>query len=231
MYRLMLIDDDSEILQLNYKSFVERGFSVRCARSGGEGLAALAESGADCVLLDVMMPDIDGFEVCRRIRAVSSVPVIFITGRVSEDDKVEGLLTGADDYIEKPYSFRELEARVLACLRRAAAVPDGRISFPPLEIDVAGHNAFCEGENLYLSNQEYDLLHMLASSGGGLVTYEQIGVRLWGSFRQEDRRAIMMGVSRLRKKLECHPLAARMIETVWSKGYRFTGKRGGPGRD
>jgi len=225
MYKLLIIDDDRDLLQLHLKHFTERGFLTRCALSAKEGLEIFQEFEPDCVLLDVMMPNIDGFEVCRRIRKVSSVPIIFLTGRVTEDDKVKGLLLGGDDYVEKPYSFRELEARVLVNSKRGASIPDDRLSFPPMEIDVIGHHVFCDGENLNLSNQEYDLLYILATSGGSLVTYEQIGEHMWGSYREEDRRTIMVGVSRVRKKLEHNSITARMIETVWSQGYRFVGKK------
>ena len=230
MYKLLMIDDDNEMLEINAKNFTERGYDVRCAKTAKAGLWFLEAFQPDCILLDVMMPGIDGFETCKRIRKQSQVPIIFLTGRVSEDDKISGLLMGADDYMEKPYSLRELEARILVNIRRGAvseATTSGnRLSFPPLEIDLISHTACCDGEDLGLSKQEFGILYFLASSGGTPVTYEQIGNRIWGSYRPEDRRSVMVNVSRLRKKLEFYPATARLIETVWSQGYRFTGTKG-----
>lgn len=226
MYQLLIVDDDKEVLALNHSSFEDAGFSVRCATSAKECFQILSAFSPDCILLDVMMPGMNGFEVCKKIREMSSVPIIFLTGRVSEDDKINGLLLGADDYIEKPYSFRELEARVRANIRRNSDVHSEELSFPPLRIDIRAHQAFCGEINLNVSPQEYDLLHMLATSGGRIVTYEEIGNWIWGTYMESDRQAIMVAVSRLRKKLEANPVTARMIETVWTKGYRFTGKKG-----
>lgn len=226
-YKVLMIDDDSEVLALNERSLAAGGFDVRCATSAKEGLALFDAFIPDCVLLDVMMPGVSGFQVCRDLRARSRVPIIFLTGRVSESDKVNGFLLGADDYIEKPYSLKELEVRILANIRRAAPSRiEGRLSYPPLEIDVENHRAFCDGEDLLLSRQEYDLLYMMATSDGRPVTYEEIGERVWDGYLPTMRRTVMVSMSRLRKKLEINPLAARMIETVWSKGYRFIGKRG-----
>jgi DNA-binding response OmpR family regulator len=229
MHTLLLVDDDREMLEITARSFQESGYAVYTAENAGKLLELLRSVSPDCVILDVMMPGIDGFEACRRIRERSDVPVIFLTGRESEDDKVDGLLLGADDYVVKPFSQRELEARVRILLRRAApaapSVPDA-LSFPPLEIDIVRHRVLCDGEDLYLTSREYSILYLLAVSDGKVVTYEDIGVALWGSYRSGDRSSVMVGVSRLRKKLETNPAAARMIETVWTTGYKFTGMRG-----
>jgi len=227
MYKLLLIDDDHEMLEITSASFREKGYSVRTMTDGRNAVAFIRSRAPDCVVLDVMMPGTDGFEVCENIRKVSSVPVIFLTGRVSEEDKVGGLLMGADDYIEKPFSFRELEARVQVSIRRTQAVVPGKLLFPPLEIDIEGHRALCDGEDLHLTAQEYDLLYYFATSEKDTITYNDIGVRVWGSYREQDRRSIMVMVSRLRKKLAPNPVTNRMIETVWTEGYRFTGRKAG----
>jgi len=227
MYKLLLIDDDYEMLDITSASFREKGYAVYAMTSGKSAAAFIRKNEPDCVILDVMMPGIDGFKVCEKIRKVSSVPIIFLTGRVSEEDKVDGLLMGADDYIEKPFSFRELEARVQVSIRRMHTAAPGKLLFPPLEIDIEGHRALCDGDDLHLTAQEYDLLYYFATSGKETITYEDIGVRVWGSYREMDRRSIMVMVSRLRKKLASNPVTARMIETVWTEGYRFTGKKAG----
>ena len=226
MSSLLLIDDDLEMLEITSANFRDKGYTVYTANSAGKGLRLLKETPPDCVLLDIMMPSQDGFEVCRRIRMNSNVPVIFLTGRISEDDKVSGLLLGADDYVEKPFGFRELEARVQAAIRRLASVETpGVLSFPPLEIVLAERRAYCTGRDLNLTAREYCLLHMMAVSNGEVVTYEEIGKQIWGLYREEDRGAVMVNMSRLRKKLENNPVTARMIETVWATGYKFLGRR------
>lgn len=228
MHTLLLIDDDREMLEITSSNFRDKEYTVYTANSGVGGLRLFEQTKPDCVILDIMMPDTNGFEVCRRIRKTSNVPVIFLTGRISEDDKVSGLLLGADDYVEKPFGFRELEARVQTAIRRAAPAATGAsgiLSFPPLEIDITAHRATCAGEDLYLTAREYSLLYMLAISGGEVVTYEDIGKQIWGSYREDDRGTVMVSVSRLRKKMENNPVTAQMIETVWSIGYKFVGRR------
>jgi len=225
MSKLLLIDDDSEMLEITAAGFREAGYTVTVIECGENAVTFIRENPPDCVILDVMLPGLDGFAVCKAIRKVSSVPVIFLTGRVSEEDMVTGLLIGADDYIEKPFSFRELEARVQVAIRRIQISTPDHLLFPPLEIDILGHRALCNGEDLHLTPREYDILFFFVTSGNELVTYEDIGKRIWSAYRKRDRRSVMVVVSRLRKKLEVNPVTSRMIETVWSKGYKFTGKK------
>ena len=225
MPRIILVDDDREMLDITAASFRAKGHTVKLFENGESAINYLRGDVADCVVLDVMMPGMNGFEVCKNIRQVSNIPILFLTGRVSEEDKVNGLLLGADDYIEKPYSFRELEARVQAAVRRSQAAAPGTLSFPPLEIDVTGHRALCDGKDLQLTMREYDILHHLIKEEKNIVTYEDIGKRVWGIYSEQDRRSVMVMVSRLRKKLEVNPVAAMMIETVWSAGYRFNGTK------
>jgi len=227
MHKLLLIDDDREMLEITAAGFVEKGYTVHAMTSGKSAVSYIQKNAPDCVILDVMMPGMDGFAVCENIRKVSTVPIIFLTGRVSEEDKVDGLLMGADDYIEKPFSFRELEARVQVNVRRTQSASPGKLLFPPLEIDVEGHRVLCNGEDLRLTSQEYDILYFIATSGKEVITYEDIGMKVWGAYREPDRRSVMVMVSRLRKKLSSNPVTARMIETVWTEGYRFTGKKNG----
>ena len=227
MQKLLLIDDDREMLEITAAHFREKGYTIRVLTSGKGAVTHIREFKPDCVILDVMMPAIDGFTVCKRIRSVSNVPIIFLTGRVSEEDMVNGLTLGADDYIEKPYSFRELEARVQAAVRRTQSASPGTLSFPPLEIDIVSHRALCNGEDLMLTPREYDILYLFATSQKEILTYEDIGVKMWGVYKEQDRRSVMVIVSRLRKKLEVSPITARMIETVWSEGYRFSAKGAG----
>lgn len=224
MHKLLLIDDDNEVLLINRQYFTRKGYEVRCAPSAREGLAALAGFPPDCILLDVMMPQIDGFEACRRIREKTDAPILFLTGKLDEESKVKGLLTGGDDYIAKPYGLAELEARIIANIRRSHT-QSAPLSFPPLEINVAAHQAILFGEPLGLTNREYELLHLLAVNANRLVTFEQISTHLWGSYRYEDRSSVMVGMSRLRKKLNLGGTARDFIETEWGKGYTFVYNR------
>jgi DNA-binding response OmpR family regulator len=224
MDKLLMVDDDREVLAINKKYFVKKGYEVRTASNGKEGLRQLAGFGPDCVVLDVMMPGMGGMAFLEELRKTENVTVLFLTGKLDEKAKVQGLMLGADDYIAKPCSLIELEARVAANIRRhrAAAKPQlSNLSFPPLEIDIVAHQAFCDGESLGLSNREYDLLYFLATHVGELVTFEQIADQMWGYYQPEDRRVMMVSMSRLRKKMEKPIDISGMIETVWSKGYKF----------
>jgi len=227
MHKLLLIDDDREMLNITAASFREKGYSVDIMINGNNAVTFIKKHKPDCVILDIMMPGADGFQVCEAIRKMSSVPIIFLTGRVSEEDKISGLLLGADDYIEKPFSFRELETRVRVVLRRTQSAVPGKLLFPPLEIDVEGHRAYCDGDDLRLTAQEYDILYLFVTSDKDTLTYEDIGLRIWGAYREPDRRSVMVIVSRLRKKMSVNIITANMIETVWAEGYKFTGKKAG----
>jgi len=227
MHKLLLIDDDREMLEITEEGFREQGYAVMAMHSGENAVACIEECTPDCVILDVRIPGSSGFDICEDIRMISDVPIIFLTGSVSEDDKVRGLLLGADDYVEKPYSFRELEARVRAAIRRTQEVLPGKLLFPPLEIDIENHRASCDGQDLQLTTQEYNILYFLATSKKDVITYMDIGKQIWGSYREQDRSSVMVMISRLRKKLEVNPITAELIETVWSKGYKFIGKRSG----
>lgn len=226
MPKIMLVDDDSEVLEINKKFLIQEGYQVAVSDNARKAITLLKKHPADCIVIDVMMPEIDGFEACRRIREFSDSPIIFLTGRSGEDDRINGLMLGADDYIIKPYSLKELSARIHVLLRRrqqteGPAQPSSTISFPPLTIDTLEHRAFCNDTELLLSNREFSLLLLLATHPGETITFEEIGTRIWGTYTPTDRRSIMVNASRLRKKLEDYPILAGMIETVWSQGYKF----------
>ena len=227
MHKLLIIDDDREMLDIISANFREKGYRVHTMTGGKNAVSFIRVNSPDCVILDVMMPGLDGFRVCENIRKVSSVPIIFLTARITEEDKVSGLLIGADDYIEKPFSFRELEARVQVSIRHNQAATPGKLLFPPLETDIEGHRVLCDGIDIRLTAQEYDILYFLVTSDKDVITYEDIGVRVWGVYHDPDRRSVMVMVSRLRKKMASNCVADSMIETVWTKGYKFIGKKSG----
>lgn len=224
MAKLLLIDDDAEVLEINKKYLTEEGFTVYTSSDSQKGIEYAKKLKPDCILLDIMMPGLNGYEVCKQIRTFSSVPIIFLTGKDSEDDKINGLITGADDYIVKPYSLRELKARIDVLLRRllhSAPKKDTHIlSFGSLTVDRLAHKAFYKNEDLMLANREYEVLLYLTSHPNKEVTFEELGTALFGTYQDADRRSVMVNMSRLRKKLADYGIE-NMIETVWSKGYKF----------
>ena len=229
MADLLLIDDDIDVLEINRKYLTGEGFTVHTADTPEKGISLEKKLNPSCIVLDVMMPGMDGFEVCRQIRTFSAAPIIFLTGKSSEDDKITGLFTGADDYLVKPYGLRELTARIQALLRRAsmqaAPVADTNIlTFRDLTIDKLTHKAIYKGEDLCLANREYEVLLYLATHPNQDVTFEELGTALFGVYSEEDRRSVMVNVSRLRKKMTIDYTLENMIETIWSKGYRFISK-------
>ena len=225
MAEILLIDDDREVLEINRKYLTGEGFTVYTADSPRKGIAYAKKLSPDCILLDVMLPEMDGYEVCRRIRSFSAVPVLFLTGRGTEDDKIDGLTSGGDDYIVKPYSLRELKARIDVILRRMnqlhAASECHILTFGSLSIDKVAHKAFFQGTDLNLANREYEVLLYLAEHPDREVTFEELGTALFGSYQENDRRSVMVNVSRLRKRFEGNYELENRIETVWSRGYRF----------
>lgn len=229
MADLLLIDDDIDVLEINRKYLTGEGFTVQIADTPQKGIALAQKMNPSCIVLDVMMPDMDGFEVCQIIRSFSSAPIIFLTGKSSEDDKINGLLTGADDYLVKPYGLRELTARIQALLRRASmqAAPaenTNLLTFGDLTIDKLTHKAAYKGQDLGLAKREYEVLLYLATHPNQDVTFEELGTSLFGIYSEADRRSVMVNVSRLRKKMTIDFALENMIETVWSKGYRFISK-------
>ncbi len=224
MNTLLFIDDDKEMLNITSANFRELGFKVFTSDSVVHAIEVLNEAQPDCILLDVMMPKMDGFQGFSLLREKCQAPIIFVTGKISEDDKVKGLMMGADDYIEKPFSVRELHARILTSIRRFQPIASNIRFFSPLEIDIVEKIVYCNGEKLQLTAREYEILYFFVTNKGELLTYEAIGSQIWGTYQEADRASIMVNVSRLRKKLSINILAEELIETVWGKGYCFVGK-------
>ena len=225
MDRILLVDDDSEVLYVNGEFLKGKGYQVKTARSAQEAIGMLPEFMPHCIVLDVMMPGMDGFEAMKQIRMITQVPVLFLTGRTEEADRIQGLVTGAVDYIVKPCSLEELSLRIQVHITRYRGVTGqtGILEFPPLRIELLNHRVFCSGEEILLSNKEYELLVCLAKNNRKVMTFEEIGKELLGGYIDADRRNIMMNASRLRKKMEGFVGLENMIETVWGKGYCFKG--------
>lgn len=226
MTRILMIDDDHEVLEINRKFFEENNCLVEITDKAKEGIKLVKSFKPDCILLDVMMPEMDGLTLCREIRTLTSVPVLFLSGKVSESDKIAGFEAGGDDYIEKPYSLREVYARIQVHVKRHYATMNTNsskmiISIGDFEINLESHKLFYNEEEIIISNKEYDLILFLAQNPNKLITFEEIGMKLWGSYIETDRRNVMVNVSRLRKKIESQTGIDNLIETVWSKGYKL----------
>lgn len=227
--KLLFVDDDKSFLQFNKKYFLEEGYEVKAVTTGRNALKILKQFDADCIILDIRMPEMDGFTTCTELRKLTTAPIIFLTSCSDEDDMIKGLTTGADDYMVKPYSFRELSARIQVQLRRSkiAAVTkpnNTRIEYPPLSIDLVSHTAYYNDEEIPLSNREYELLYLLVSKPNVILTFEEIGETIWGGYTSSDRRTITVTASRLRKKFEAYAGLSEIIQSEWSKGYRFVPK-------
>ena len=224
---ILLVDDEDSVQKLLTFPLEREGFTVVHARDGEEALARFAEEDIDLVVLDLMLPKLDGLEVCKRLRAESSVPIIMLTARDDELDKVLGLELGADDYITKPFSIREFRSRVRALLRRAAAPRPGErqddevIEVGELRIDVPRRTVEVRGDEAQLTFVEFELLRLLASAPGRVFSRRQLLERLRGGADYREPRTIDVHVRHLREKIERDPHEPELILTVRGVGYRF----------
>ena len=225
---ILLVDDEDAVQKLLAYPLEREGFRVLQARDGEEALARFRSEEVDLVVLDVMLPKLDGLEVCKRLRAESTVPIIMLTARDDELDKVLGLELGADDYITKPFSIREFRSRVRALLRRAAvpAASDGAqaaeiISAEGLEIDVPKRTVRVRGEPVQLTYVEFELLRTIAERPGRVFSRQMLLESLWGGSEYREPRTIDVHVRHLREKLERDPREPEYIFTVRGVGYRF----------
>jgi DNA-binding response OmpR family regulator len=217
---VLLVEDDPEIVGLLTDFLAVEGFGVLAADDVPGAIAALDRNGVDCVLLDVMLPGGSGFDVCRRIRERSDVPLLFLSARGADEDKLRGLALGADDYVVKSATPAEVVARVKAVLRRSAAGRStSELRFGRLEVDLGAHEARVDGRPVALTAREFELLRVLVEHPRQVLTREQIFERVWGSWG--DRSAVAIYVRKLRDKLEADPRDPQLLVTVWGVGYRF----------
>ena len=222
---VLIVEDEESYRDAVSYMLAKEGFEVVTAADGAEGLAAFERQGADIVLLDLMMPGLSGTEVCRRLRQKSSVPIIMVTARDSEIDKVVGLELGADDYVTKPYSHRELVARIRAVLRRGQDIdllPDV-VEAGGVRMDVERHEVWVDGEPVKLALKEFELLEMLLRNAGRVLTRGQLIDRIWGADYVGDTKTLDVHVKRLRGKIEQDPANPQLLVTVRGLGYKFNG--------
>jgi DNA-binding response OmpR family regulator len=222
---ILIVDDEAGITRLVSMYLEREGYQTASARTGAEALEIVEANSPSLVILDIMLPDVDGWEVCKEIRRKSDVPIIMLTAREEDEDKIIGLEMGADDYVTKPFVPRELVARVKAILRRTRAAPaeddKAKLDFGLLTIETAKREVRLEGEVITLRAKEYDLLVELARRPGVVFTREKLLQDVWGYDFFGDSGTIDVHVRRLRAKLNDDSSNPRFIETVWGVGYRF----------
>ncbi|OLT23060.1 DNA-binding response regulator [Ornithinimicrobium sp. CNJ-824] len=224
MTRILVVEDEESFSDPLSYLLEKEGYDVAVAETGHEALAEFDRGGADLVLLDLMLPGLSGVDVCRALRQRSSVPVIMLTAKDSEVDKVVGLEIGADDYVTKPYSGRELLARIKAVLRRGAEPEEllpATVESGPVRMDVERHTVQVDGRSVSLPLKEFELLEMLLRNAGRVLTRGQLIDRVWGSDYVGDTKTLDVHIKRLRAKVEPDPSRPVHIVTVRGLGYKF----------
>lgn len=228
MARILIVEDDESIAAIERDYLIIDGFEVEIASNGRSGLEKGCTDAFDLILLDLMLPGMDGFEVCRRLREKTNVPILIVTARREDIDKIRGLGLGADDYIEKPFSPSVLVARVKANLAQYQRLTGKKqapseITLGNITVNTGTHRAFLDGREVELKNKEYELLLFLMLHVDLVFDRETLYEKVWGLEAMGDTATVAVHINRLREKLEKDPAKPRHIETVWGAGYRFRG--------
>ena len=228
-YKILVVDDEKRMVRFIQLNLEQDGFQVVTANNGSEALEQVRTQLPDLILLDIMMPDINGFEVLKRIREVNTVPVIMLTAKGEEEDRIQGLELGADDYITKPFSPREMVSRIRAVLRRTRSFKEDQVDLikvdDRLTIDFSRREAWVEEKKVDLRPTEYRLLYHLVKNAGWVNTHEQLLSKVWGFEYQDEPHYVRLYVNYLRKKLEQDPSNPQYILTERGVGYRFVNYR------
>lgn len=227
--KILVVDDEKEIADLLELYLISDGFQVKKAYDAQEGLRIMKEEKIDLVLLDIMMPNIDGLEMCRRIRETNNVPIIMVSAKTQELDKIVGLTTGADDYVTKPFNPLELMARVKSQLRRYRDLNPAQekksesavIQVKNLTINKETHQVFVDGESVKLTPIEFDILYLLATHPGRVFSTDEIFEKVWNEKVYEANNTVMVHIRRLRGKMKNDTRADKIITTVWGVGYKI----------
>lgn len=224
MSKVLIVEDERMVAEVVEQYLRRDGHTVRVSHSGADALAKQAIFDPDLIVLDVMLPGLDGFEVCRRVRSESQIPIIIVSARREEYDRLRGLGLGADDYVTKPFSPRELAARVQAVLRRtrpANEASSALIQAGALTIDPAQRLVSINDKTVDLTAREFNLLYFLASHPRQVFTRDHLLQSVWGTDFEGDERTVTVHIRRVREKLERSPRSPRHIQTAWGVGYRF----------
>lgn len=223
---VLLIDDDKAILELMRDFLEDEGFRVEETSDSAEALGIINRTTVDCVLLDIMMPGLSGFDLCRQIRRASDTPILFLSARDEDMDKIRGLSLGGDDYIVKSATPEEIVARIKAVLRRYGkkeADQHAILDYGALQLDLKAHEARLDNKPLPLTPKEFDILCMFAEYPRQVFTYDQLLERFWDGVG--DKHTVTVHIGRIREKIEPDPTSSRLIANVWGVGYRFEGVR------
>ncbi|MBQ8124155.1 MAG: response regulator transcription factor [Ruminococcus sp.] len=221
MTDILIVEDNKELSGLLGDLLRAEGFTVSAAADGEKALSLYEKYGARLILLDINLPGMDGFAVCRKIREIDNVPMMILTARTEREDKLSGIVLGADDYIEKPYDIDILIAKIRGIFRRRLAIDtlsDGSIS-----LDLAGETVTKDGRNVPVTAKEFELLRLLMENKGQTLGKEFIFGRIWGSDSESELQTLTVHIKWLREKIEDDPKSPRRIVTVWGKGYRWEG--------
>ena len=223
MSKVLVVDDEKLIVKGIKFSLEQDDMEVDCAYDGEEALSMAKETEYDIVLLDVMLPVMDGFEVCKAIREFSNMPIIMLTAKGDDMDKILGLEYGADDYITKPFNILEVKARIKAIIRRTVRTTDTAkvMTFGDLKLNEEYRRVFVKDKEINVTSREYELLELLASTPGKTYSREELLETIWGSDYPGDERTVDVHIRRLREKLENNPSEPRYVRTKWGAGYYF----------
>lgn len=225
MTRILIVDDDQHITELIEVYLKNEGYEVSKAGNGVEALNSFGKSQPDLIILDIMMPEMDGLSFCTQVRKSSQVPILMVSAKVEDMDKIVGLMTGADDYMSKPFNPLELTARVKALLRRAnysqPEKGDAVLQIGPLAIDKQKHYVLAEGNSIKLTSIEFEILYLLARNQGRVFSSEEIFESVWNEPGKGSNKTVMVHISNLREKLEAALPGEKIIHTVWGVGYKI----------
>lgn len=232
--RILVVDDEKAIVKGLRFSLMQEGWQVDCAYDGGQALELAKQTEYDAVILDLMLPVMDGMQVCQHIREFSDMPIVMLTAKSDDMDKIMGLEFGADDYVTKPFNILELKARIKAIMRRnnrggnhswrEEEPDDQRLRVQDLEMDLQSRRVFLSGKEVNLTTKEFDLLVLLLSNPGKVYSREELMDKVWGFEYSGDVRTVDVHVRRLREKVEPNPSDPRYVYTKWGAGYYYKGK-------
>ncbi|HNZ98476.1 response regulator transcription factor [Ruminococcus sp.] len=224
--RILIVDDDSDLSFIISEMLEGCGYETKCADSAETVFSLLSERSFHLILLDINLPDSTGFEICRQLREVSDVPVIFASARTAENDRITGFDIGGDDFLPKPYSMKELLSRVNALIRRAYGQGSGKVMrFGSVEVNTANRTVTKNGSNIDLAQREFDLLAYLCRNMNTAVPKEKLLSEVWGAFSEVEPSTLTVHIRWLREKLEDDPAAPRYIKTIWRLGYMLEGDK------
>lgn len=222
---VLVVDDDSEIAKLVSVYLKNEGYEILLAQDGVEALKVIEQNSIDLIVLDVMMPHMDGLELCKKIRMDNQVPILMLSAKVQDMDKILGLMTGADDYMIKPFNPLELTVRVKSLLRRASYQPnskdDGIIQINTLSVNKQSHQAMANGRIIKCTSIEFDILYLLAKNQGKVFSSEEIFEKVWKESSMGSNKTVMVHIKNLRDKIESVVPGEAIIQTVWGVGYKI----------